>query len=178
MPTNRQHRRQPQREGCRLTPAVREILSGGIDFFEELSHFEPIPRDHWGKIQGNLWGYAGKFLRSEYDPPEGLPDGRLDFLRDEWAKHKAEVLKWHIDRWRDGSRPWAWWMWESPEPCPRHEATDVGDVRWKTQALAILVRHGLLSREEQKMIHEQDAAAAALRAPGPDEDLPDEGEGR
>jgi hypothetical protein len=57
----------------------------------------------WGKIRGNLWVYAGKFPRSEYGPPEGLPDARIDFLREQWALHKDEVMAFHIAKWRDGS---------------------------------------------------------------------------
>src|SRR5947209_17712302 len=80
MPTNRQRRRQPQREGNRLTPQVREILSGGMDFFDTLSHMEPIQKDRWGKIQRNLWVFVeGRYEPGPYDRPSWLPDGRLVF---------------------------------------------------------------------------------------------------
>jgi hypothetical protein len=155
----------PRRSRQGLTISVRAILSDGIDFFSDLEHLEPIPKDRWGHIQRNLWVYAGKFPRSEYDPPEGLPDARIDFLREQWSLHKDEVVSFHIAKWRDGTRPWGWWMWGSPpEPCPQEEITDVGGVRWKIRALAILLRHGLLWPEEQEWIHAEDVCEAALRA--------------
>ena len=179
MPTNRQRRRQPQREGNRLTPQVREILSGGMDFFDTLSHMEPIQKDRWGKIQRNLWVFVeGRYEPGPYDPPSWLPDGRLDFLRGEWAKHKTEILRWHIDRFRDRSRPWGWWAFgDAPEPHPLLHPADGSSEAWaaareqqRLEAIAILIRHGLLTAAEEEKIRERAASEAALRASGPGND--------
>jgi hypothetical protein len=174
MPTNRRRRPQPQREpggGSRLSPAIREILSEGMDFFGDLSYLEPIPKDRWGKIQRNLWVHIkGYFRPCEYDPPSWTPDARLDFLRGEWKKHKTEVLKWHIERWRDGSRPWGWWCFDAVNEIGETYPADGedGDERRKLRAAAVLIRHGLLSREEEFLIKARDAQVAALMTGEPD----------
>jgi hypothetical protein len=94
----------------KLAPEVRQVLSSGIDYFGDLDRLEPIPRDRYGRIERSMRG----------DDPTPGRDGRIDFLCAEWALHKDEVMKWHVDKWRDGSRPWAWWAFgDAPEP--RHD---------------------------------------------------------
>lgn len=177
MPTNRRHKTREKLISSRLTPEVRLILSSGMDFFDELSRMRPVQLDRWGKIQRNLWVFVEACHEpGPYDPPSWLLDARLDFLRSEWAKHKTEVLRWHIDRFRDGSRPFGWWAFgDAPEKYPpfapasgRSEDHFAAREKQRLQAIAVLVRHNLLSEEEQHLIRAADAAAA-LRAPTPGE---------
>ena len=112
------------------------------------------------------------------EPPSWLPDGRLDLLRGEWAKHKTEILRWHIDRFRDRSRPWGWWAFgDAPEPHPLLHPADGSSEAWaaareqqRLEAIAILIRHGLLTAAEEEKIRERAASEAALRASGPGND--------
>lgn len=159
MPTNRRQRRKVPRQGRVLTPEIRQILSTGIDFSSDLDRFEPIPRDRYGHIVRNFRG----------DDATPGSDGRIDFLRAQWAKHKDEVMKWHIDKWRDGSRPWAWWVFDSPEPYPlflpcggRYEDHAAAQEKQRIEAVAILVRHNLLTPAEEAKIRQQNTDDAAM----------------
>lgn len=118
MPTNRNYKLKQRRASLALLPHVRMILSEGIDFFGELD-MTPVQKNRWGEVQRHLWVFIpGYFPPCEFDPPSWLPDARLPFLKEQWRLHKAEVMAYHIDKWRDGSRPWAFWMWDAPEPYP------------------------------------------------------------
>lgn len=158
------------RSSSRLLPEIGMILSSGMDFFGSLSHMEPAQRDRWGKIQTNLWVFIdGYHARTPFDPVSWLPDGRIDFLRAQWAQHKDEVMRAHLEENRDGSRPWGFWMWDRPEPYPpflptggRAEEHLAARKRQRVEALAVLFRYNLLSLEEQKMINERDASVAKL----------------
>ena len=164
-----------------LLPHVRDVLSTGIDFFFTLNHLEPIPRNIFGGINRHLWVHIENYFQPCYgDPPSWLPDGRLDFLRGEWEKYKDEVMRFHLDRWRNGTRPWAWWMWDAPEPYPvvvprGGTAADyyVARRQQASEAHRILLRHNLVTEEEIFLIRAADEAVAAALRPGPGEDAPE-----
>jgi hypothetical protein len=60
-----------------------------------------------------------------------------DSRRDTWRSHSAELMRLV----QPGSRPWAWWEYDAPEPVlPRESET------------AYLARCGLFTESEQKSL--------------------------
>ena len=55
-----------------------------------------------------------------------------------------------------GRRPWAYWIWSTPEP---RAVVDLGDgsgaAEQKTKDLALLIRNGLLSPAEEKALEKE-----------------------
>jgi hypothetical protein len=55
-----------------------------------------------------------------------------------WEEKRTDILTDWI-KTRPGSRPWAWWVYDAPEPRHEHESER-----------AFLARHGLLAPGERE----------------------------
>jgi hypothetical protein len=90
--------------------------------------------------------------------------------QEEWEKHKKTLLAEWITA-SPGSRPWAWWMWDSPGPrqlisgtgtvsgkqlykgVPLYWRTyDEGDLPTYESEASYLDRHGLLKADERRRV--------------------------
>jgi hypothetical protein len=158
MPTKRKFRlRKRQLGGVKLTPAVRTILSTGIDFFGDLDDLMPF--DRWGLHKS----------RELHESPAAMK-----FLREQWRLHKFAVLEWHIAR-EPGTRPWAFFEFgDAPAPRPfvrPSSGTCEDSVRYhnerKIADIKFLIEHGLLSKAEEKAIVAEARDEATLRCGAP-----------
>jgi hypothetical protein len=98
------------------------------------------------------------------------PEGELDpdLLREVWDDLGDQLLAEHIAS-APGTRPWAWWQWESPEPrrqvnpgpepigpaawfgMPSQYKGQPPDGMYESEA-AYLARHSLLTNEERNAL--------------------------
>jgi len=85
-----------------------------------------------------------------------------------WQLHRDEVLADFVSR-RPGERPEMWWRVDSPEPRPPLRPADGSSEAWaearkqrRIEEIALLIRHNLLSHEEQAGLRTQEAQATAL----------------
>lgn len=67
-----------------------------------------------------------------------------DERREAWFAHREEIL----ERWRPGSRPAAWWAFESPEPRERPHGQPTSSDDPEEREFRQLNRLGVLSAEE------------------------------
>lgn len=117
MPTNRTRRR--RRWQNELDCYRIEILMNG-------SNAVPLPGT----------GYLPSSGRGKADTPEQQTEA-LEEMRRDWAFHRERLLQWWITGenapqgmkpWtfvmagRPGTRPWAWWEFDAPEPLGEHES--------------------------------------------------------
>lgn len=123
MPTNRRRRRVQIRPGSALTAGVRLVLELGDD------------------------------IVGEFDITGDELDQHLARL---WKQHRKEVLAGFIVKF-PGERPELWWEHDAPEPRPplgpfesgSFESYEKARHNRRIKEIAVLVRHGLLTREEQ-----------------------------
>lgn len=143
-----------------LTVAIRQILGSGCDFSGELDNLIDVAgikaelirlRKDWqanrdaiieldAKLSGNLWNADAS-------------DARVVFLREQWQRHAAEVLAYHIAKF-PGERPWAFWYFDRPGERPPGVSSCSQEGRLRE--LEFLIRHDLLSAEEERAIHAAD----------------------
>jgi hypothetical protein len=106
---------------------------------------------------------TGRDLLSYF--PQRLSDEELrEKLREPWKIHGARVTR-DFRRRRPGQRPVCWWWYSAPEPRPI--APDPDGVRWLSWEerdlfqnlldLSVLVKHGLVTVEEQAVLDRQAA---------------------
>ena len=88
-------------------------------------------------------------------------------LRDAWKTWRDAAMEHWFANGEPFTRPAAWWLFDSPEPRPAivwNGGSPGGDPYAADRALRrakeidILVRHGLLTKEERKLLAKQPAA--------------------
>src|ERR1700687_461685 len=120
-PLTRRHKKKE----FNLTPAVRTALEAGRDIFGAFDHLSPAAVER-----------------------------ELDKL---WKIHGAEVLAVYIARFPT-QRPDLWWKHDAPARRPAIAEYDGNDFaaferarkRQRAEEVSLLVRYGLLTREEQR----------------------------
>ena len=136
MPTNRTIRKQPLRAGAELTPTIRWALEMGDDTFGDFRELNKDELEHK--------------------------------LKELWERHRGDVMKRYIAE-RPGKRPAMWWLYDSPEPRPQIDWSNPDYTRqdpyWKariehrTKEIAVLLRHGFLSKAEIHALENPPATA-------------------
>jgi hypothetical protein len=102
-----------------------------------------MPRKLYRQRKCGLSGYRKRWLL-DGGPDLGFPEpGETDpdegELRELWAVHGDELTAEHVEG-HAGSRPWAWWRWNAPEP------------RGKQDELDYLRKHNLLDAAEKRAV--------------------------
>ena len=140
-------RKTPRQGGMMLTQEIRTCLEMGHD-----------------RLSGLFYGQ--KLSEEEVEK-------RMDAL---WKIHGAAVTRRFIEQF-PGQRPRLWWKHDSPEPRPLlrpangfAEAWAAARKQQRIEEQALLIRHDLLSVEEQAAIKKEATEEAALRASGPAEE--------
>lgn len=72
----------------------------------------------------------------DYQAPEGVDQCDTPRMANDWKRHGDSILSEWITQ-RPGTRPYAWWKFDAPEP------RDDSDSEYQ-----YLVRHGLLTEKE------------------------------
>ena len=168
MPTNRRRRLQPLRQGNVLTIQIRGISSLGIDHLNELDHLLLDKADVEAQLE-YMYHHDGGRRRENHHLFEALErritrnlwyadmtpgaDPRIDFLREQWQQHRDAVMEYHVAKF-PGTRPWAFWAFDHPGERP--PGVGSSSQEGKLRELQFLIRHSLLSTEEEKAIRAED----------------------